>query len=65
MNADEMSGKWKQLKGSAKAQWSRLTDDDLGEVEGKIENLVGKIQERYGIDREIAKQRVEEWRRSL
>lgn len=62
MNKDEISGKWQQLKGAAKEQWGKLTDDDLDEVEGRYDKLVGKIQERYGIEREAAEKRVEEWR---
>lgn len=54
MNADVMKGKWLQLKGEAKRQWSRLTDDDLGQIEGSTENMLGKLQERYGIARDEA-----------
>lgn len=54
MNADVMKGKWLQLKGEVKRQWSRLTDDDLGQIEGSTENMLGKLQERYGIARDEA-----------
>lgn len=54
MNADVMKGKWLQLKGEVKRQWNRLTDDDLGQIEGSTENLLGKLQERYGIARDEA-----------
>ena len=65
MNKDQIQGKWEQVKGSAKAKWGDLTDDDLTEIEGNAEKLAGKIQERYGIEREEAKRRVDEWRNSL
>ncbi|MBA4801048.1 MULTISPECIES: CsbD family protein [Euryhalocaulis] len=63
MNTDELQGKWKQLKGSAQAQWGKLTDDDLDWVEGRREQLIGKIQERYGKDREAAREEVDTWLR--
>lgn len=62
MNSDELKGKWKQLKGSAKAQWGKLTDDELTEIEGNQDKLVGKIQEKYGVAREEAEEQVKNWR---
>jgi uncharacterized protein YjbJ (UPF0337 family) len=61
MNSDQLEGKWKQLKGSAKQQWGKLTDDDLTFINGRSEVLVGKVQERYGIAREEAQRRVNEF----
>lgn len=48
MNRNEMEGNWKQLKGHAREKWGELTDDDLDEIKGRREVLVGKVQERYG-----------------
>jgi uncharacterized protein YjbJ (UPF0337 family) len=61
MNSDQIAGKWKQLKGAAKQQWGKLTDDDLEYIAGKSENLVGKLQERYGIEQEEAQKRADAW----
>lgn len=61
MNWDEIKGSWKQYKGKAKAQWGRLTDDDLDVIEGRREELVGRIQENYGIARDEAEKQVREW----
>lgn len=61
MNSDQLEGKWKQLKGSVKQQWAKLTDDDLTFINGKSDELVGKVQERYGIAREEAQKRVDEF----
>ena len=61
MNSDQLEGKWKQLKGSVKQQWGKLTDDDLTLINGRTEELVGKVQERYGIAREDAQRRVDEF----
>ncbi|WP_376876677.1 CsbD family protein [Albirhodobacter sp. R86504] len=54
MNLDQVEGKWKQLKGSAKIKWGELTDDDLDKVEGSAERLAGVLQERYGKTKEEA-----------
>ena len=52
MNSDQIEGQWKVLKGKIKQRWSRLTDDDLAQINGKREELVGRIQARYGLARE-------------
>ena len=57
MNWDRIQGNWKQVAGKAKAQWGKLTDDDLDVVAGRREQLAGRIQERYGIAKdEVEKQ---------
>lgn len=61
MNWDQMEGKWKQFQGSVKQQWGKLTDDDLAFIGGSRDKLVGKLQERYGIKKEDAQNRVNEW----
>ncbi len=64
MNSDQFEGKWKQLKGSVKQRWGKLTDDDITALSGKKDELVGKIQERYGITREQAEREADEWARA-
>ncbi len=54
MNSDIVKGKWNELKGTVKQKWGDLTDDDLLEIEGNRERLVGKLQQRYGRSREDA-----------
>ncbi|MGH9402922.1 MAG: CsbD family protein [Terriglobia bacterium] len=61
MNSDQLEGKWKQVKGSVKQKWGKLTDDDLNVIAGKRDQLVGKLQERYGIAREQAEKQADEW----
>ncbi len=61
MNTDILAGQWKQLKGTAKAKWAKLTDDDLMQAEGDYEKLIGSIQQRYGYARERAEEEVNEW----
>jgi uncharacterized protein YjbJ (UPF0337 family) len=65
MNDDKIKGQWKQLAGKAKAQWGKLTDDDLRVAEGNSEYLAGKIQERYGIQKDEAKKQVKDFSSSL
>lgn len=64
MNWDQVKGKWTQMKGAAKTRWGKLTDDDLDVIAGQKEQLIGRIQERYGIHKEEAQKQVEEWGRS-
>jgi len=61
MNWDQVEGKWKQVKGSAKEKWGKLTDDDLDVIAGKKDQLIGRLQERYGIAKEEAEKQSDEW----
>ena len=61
MNSDTLKGQWKQLKGDVKKQWAKLTDDDLKQIEGHKDKLVGKIQERYGSTHEDAERQADDW----
>jgi uncharacterized protein YjbJ (UPF0337 family) len=63
MNSDQFAGNWKQLKGKVKEQWGKLTDDDVTVIEGKRDQLVGRVQERYGIAKEKAEEEVSAWER--
>jgi uncharacterized protein YjbJ (UPF0337 family) len=63
MNNDRVEGKWKQMKGSLKSRWGKLTDDDLDVIEGQKDQLVGRVQERYGIAKDEAQKQVDEWNR--
>lgn len=65
MNWDRIEGNWKQFKGRVKSQWGKLTDDDLDVIEGKRDQLIGKLQERYGVQRDVAEQRADAWLDSL
>jgi uncharacterized protein YjbJ (UPF0337 family) len=61
MNEDTLKGQWTQLKGAVREQWGKLTNDDLDQIQGKGEQLVGKIQQRYGIARDEAQKQVHSW----
>lgn len=61
MNRNEMKGNWHQLKGHVQEKWGELTDDEIDQIEGKREVLVGKIQEHYGKSRDQASKEVDDW----
>jgi uncharacterized protein YjbJ (UPF0337 family) len=65
MDWNRIEGNWKQFKGRAKEKWGRLTDDDLDVINGRQDQLEGKIQERYGLAKDQAKKDVDAWFRSL
>jgi len=54
MNWDQISGQWTQIKGSVREKWGKLTDDDLELVAGNRDKLIGKLQERYGLEKDRA-----------
>jgi uncharacterized protein YjbJ (UPF0337 family) len=54
MNTDVLKGKWKQMTGDIKKSFGKLTDDDLTQIEGDRDKMLGKLQERYGYTREQA-----------
>ncbi len=57
MNWDVIEGNWKQYAGQVKAQWGKLTHDQVDVMSGNREQLAGRIQEAYGLDRqEVEKQ---------
>jgi uncharacterized protein YjbJ (UPF0337 family) len=63
VNWDIIEGKWKQMKGAVKQRWGKLTDDELDQLAGHRDKLVGKLQERYGINKDEAEKQVDEWER--
>jgi uncharacterized protein YjbJ (UPF0337 family) len=65
MNWDQIEGNWKQLRGQAQQKWGNLTNDDLDVVEGRRDELIGKIQERYGVAKEEAEKQVDDWINSV
>ena len=64
MNQDTLEGQWKQLKGKMREKWGKLTDDDWDRVAGKKDQLIGRLQERYGYSREDAERDYNEWEKA-
>jgi uncharacterized protein YjbJ (UPF0337 family) len=61
MNAEVFKGQWNQLKGELKSRWSKLTDDDLTQVNGSFDKFIGSIQTRYGYLKDQAEKEFERW----
>ena len=61
MNWDRIEGNWKQAKGKVKEQWGKLTDDQLDVIGGRREQLLGVLQESYGIAKDEAERQVRDW----
>jgi uncharacterized protein YjbJ (UPF0337 family) len=62
MNSDTLKGQWMQIKGKLRQQWGKLTDDDITQIQGNAEQLIGKLQERYGYSREQAQREIDSWK---
>jgi uncharacterized protein YjbJ (UPF0337 family) len=65
MDWNRVEGNWKQFKGAAKEKWGKLTDDDLDVIEGRREQLEGKLQQRYGYAKDQIHKDVDDWFRAL
>lgn len=61
MNSDILKGNWKQFRGEIQKQWGKLTNDDMDVINGEYDKLVGRVQERYGWDREHAEREVTDY----
>jgi len=64
-NQDQFEGKWKQMKGSIREQFGKLTNDDLEQISGKRDKLIGKLRERYGDDRAEIERRLDEFEKKF
>ena len=60
MDWDRVQGSWKQSTGRVKEKWGKLTDDDLNAINGRRDQLEGKIQERYGIAKDQVRKDVDD-----
>jgi uncharacterized protein YjbJ (UPF0337 family) len=61
MNKDIFKGKWMQVKGDVRGWWGKLTDDDVAQIQGDAEKMIGKLQERYGYTRENAERELNDF----
>lgn len=65
MNWESIKAEWKDLKGRARVQWGKLTDDELAQIRGNREQLEAAIQKRYGLAKHEAARQVDEWAQKL
>ena len=65
MNWDQIKGEWRETKGKLRSKWGKLTDDDLEQIAGKKDVLVGRLQRRYGWKKDQAEQSIDDYLKSL
>jgi uncharacterized protein YjbJ (UPF0337 family) len=65
MASDVLKGQWKQIRGRVKAAWGKLTDDEIDEINGNRDMLLGKLQKEYGYNRMEAEEQVNDFLRKL
>lgn len=65
VNKDLFEGQWHEIKGKVKEKWGKLTDNDLTEINGKAENLLGKLQKHYGYEKDHAETQLKEFEKSM
>jgi uncharacterized protein YjbJ (UPF0337 family) len=65
MNWDQIKGEWKQAKGKLRSKWGKLTDNDLEQIAGKKDVLVGRLQERYGLKKDQAERDVDDYLKTV
>lgn len=61
MNWDQIEGQWQDITGQVKSQWAKLTDDDLKNIAGKKDQLIGKLQRHYGLVKDDAEKQIDAW----
>lgn len=61
MNWDIVKGKWKQMTGAVREKWGELTEDEVAQMEGDRDQLIGKLQERYGWTKNEAEREVDDY----
>ena len=61
MDWDRIEGSWKEFRGKAQSRWGELTETDLIQVEGRQQELIGRLQTRYGLTKDEARQEVDSW----
>lgn len=62
-NRDILFGNWHVLKGQVRQKWGKLTDDDVATMNGKLEELAGVLQKRYGYGKAQAEMEINDWLR--
>ncbi len=65
MNWEQVKGNWNQVKGKARQMWGDITDDELDVIAGKREELVGRLQAKYGYTKEDAERKADDWASGL
>lgn len=65
MNKELFQGKWHEYKGKVKEKWGKLTDNDLTQINGKREELIGKLESQYGYAKDRAEKEINEFEKTF
>ncbi len=65
MNWDQVEGKWKEFSGQVKQKWAKLTDDDIKQMSGRKDELLGRLQKHYGYSKDEAEREVDVFTESV
>ena len=58
---DQIEGNWHKFKGKIREKWGDFTDDEIDEMNGRREYLIGKLQSKYGWDKDRAEREADDW----
>jgi uncharacterized protein YjbJ (UPF0337 family) len=61
MNWEQIEGRWDEVKGKIRSKWAKLTDDDMELINGKRDQLLGRLRQRYGWEKDEAERNVDSW----
>ena len=65
MNWSQVEGQWNTLKAKARQKWGKLTNDDIEQIRGRRDELIARLQKRYGDDRSDLERQVDDWVRTV
>lgn len=65
MNWDQIAGSWKEMRGSARAKWREITEDEWHQIAGRRDEMIGTPQRRYGVAKQKDARKVDEWTQGL
>jgi len=65
MNWDQIKGNWKQMKGHFRKKWGKFTDNDLEQIAGSRDVLAGRLQEHYGLAKDVAEKQLDDFASTL
>lgn len=65
MNKDVFKANWNELKGHVRKTWGKITDDEIEEAKGNMEVIIAKLHEKYGMEKEEARTRLNDIYKSI
>lgn len=62
MNKEIFEGKWHELKGKVKEKWGKFTNDEIAQINGDWEQMVGSLEKKYGYKKDQAEKELKTWK---